>query len=103
MDVTSQAFALQPCETVLYQWTRDASSPECQAQYGYNYHRTDQRTDHQNARGGDPDSGVDRWRDPSTGPVELEHEPGQPPAPDHPGDGHRKYVAEGHTHFLLTR
>ncbi|KAG7256513.1 hypothetical protein CRUP_032264, partial [Coryphaenoides rupestris] len=64
----------QPCETVLYQWTRNASSPECQAQYGYNYHRTDQRTDHQNARCGDPDGGDDRWQDPSTGPVELEHE-----------------------------
>ncbi|CAL8346264.1 unnamed protein product [Lota lota] len=105
MDVTSQAFTLPPCGNILYQWTRDASSTECQAQYGYNYHHTDQRVDNQNNGHGDPDSSVDWQQDTSNGLVELGCEPRQPlhpPAPDHQGDGHGQQVPEGYTHFLLT-
>ncbi|XP_059910087.1 uncharacterized protein LOC132459507 isoform X2 [Gadus macrocephalus] len=60
MAGTAQAFALPPpCGNILYQWTRDASSTECQAKHGYNYHHTDQRVDSQGDRHGDPDSSVD--------------------------------------------
>ncbi|KAJ3603601.1 hypothetical protein NHX12_028346 [Muraenolepis orangiensis] len=93
-DLTSQAFALQPCENILYQWTRDAGSAECQAPYGYNYHHTGQRTDSQGGPRGDPDGGVDRGRrrwDPSPGQLESGREPDSRqtlamPALGHPGD-----------------
>ena len=106
MDLTSQAFALPTCGNILYQWTRDASSTECQAQYGYNYHQTDQRVDSQGHGRGDPDSGGDWQQDTSDSLVEWGCEPSPPlhlPAPDPQGDGHGHHGPEGGTHFLLTR
>ncbi|CAL8328955.1 unnamed protein product [Arctogadus glacialis] len=77
MDGTAQAFALPPpCGNILYQWTRDASSTECQAKHGYNYHHTDQRVDSQGDRHGDPDSSVDWLQDTSDSLVEWGCEPG---------------------------